>query len=461
MKTSIILNADSYKASHYLQYPEHTSVVSSYIEPRGGKFDKVLFFGLQAFLKEYLCHPITQADIDEGEQVITAHGLPFNRAGWEYILEHHDGYLPLEIEAVPEGSLIDNHNVLLQVRNTDPKCYWLTSYVETALLRSIWYPSTVATQSFHIRQVLQDNMRETCATLDKLPFMLHDFGARGATTFEASCIGGMAHLVSFQGTDTMSALMAARRYYSAEMAGYSVPAAEHSTITTWGKDGEREAYENMLRQFSKPGALVSVVSDSYDLWYAIDQIWGNDLKQAIQESGGTLVIRPDSGDPVTVVRETIQRLMGIFGYELVNGYRVLPECIRVIQGDGITYNSIQAILDSMKEAHLSADNVVFGMGGALLQKLDRDTLQWAMKASAVCVNGIWRDVYKDPVTDHGKRSKRGLLALIEDPHQGHRTIRKQDLNDRENLLRTVYRNGQLLIEHTFEAIRERALKEKN
>jgi nicotinamide phosphoribosyltransferase len=459
---NIILNVDSYKASHYLQYPAKTSEVSSYIEARGGQFKQAVFFGLQMFIKEYLSKPVTNDDIDEAKAVIEAHGLPFNEAGWRYIVEKYDGYLPIEIEALPEGYVAPVKNAMVQVINTDPNCAWLTSYVETALLRAVWYPTTVATVSWNCKQVIQRFMEETADSLEGLGFKLHDFGARGATTEEAAAIGGAANLVNFMGTDTISGILAARRYYSPkngvlDMPGFSIPAAEHSTITSWGKDNEKDAYANMLEQFSGPDKLVAVVSDSYDLWNAIENIWGDELKEKVQRSGGTLVIRPDSGDPVNIVTETIERLMQNFGYEVNDkGYRVLPSYVRVIQGDGVSLQTIEAILNAMKLRMQSAENIAFGMGGELLQKVNRDTMKFAMKASAAKVDGIWRDVFKDPITDAGKRSKKGRLAVVQDANGQVKTIRAQDLGNKENLLQVVYRNGVLLKEYDFDEVRANA-----
>ena len=453
---NLILNVDSYKASHYLQYPPGTQYVSSYVESRGGPFDASLFFGLQAFIKEYLLTPITANDIAEAESLLREHGVPFNRAGWEYILRVHRGYLPLVIEAVPEGTMIPTSNVMLQVTNTDSNCEWLTSYIETALLRAIWYPTTVATISHAVRQVIGRYLAETSDSTDSLPFKLHDFGARGVSSLESAALGGLAHLVNFHGTDTVSALIAARRYYGEHMAGFSIPAAEHSTMTAWGKDREAQAYENMLNRFAGPNQMVAVVSDSYDLWNALENIWGDRLRDRVKQNGGTVVIRPDSGDPEEVVVRTLEILMERFGYQQTHsGYRLLPDYIRVIQGDGVNLESIGAILEAMKQRGLSADNVAFGMGGALLQKLNRDTLRFAMKANAICIDNQWSDIWKDPVTDSGKRSKRGRLALIHD-HDGYATVRLEELGDRKNLLRPVYRNGELLIDDSFCQVRQRA-----
>ncbi len=454
---NIILNVDSYKASHYLQYPPHTTAISSYIEARGGKYTQAVFFGLQMFIKQYLLTPITQADIDEANLIFTAHGLPFNQAGWQHILEQHSGLLPIEIQALPEGTVIPVRNAIVQVINTDPQCAWLTSYIETALLRAIWYPTTVATVSWHCRQVIARFMAQTADNSEGLPFKLHDFGARGATSEEAAAVGGLAHLVNFQGTDTMSAIVAARRYYDADMAGFSIPAAEHSTMTCWGKDHEAAAYANMIARFAGPGKIVAVVSDSYDLWHAIDHIWGDELLAQVQSCGGTIVIRPDSGDPVEIVVTTIKRLMAKFGSSVNSkGYQVLPDCIRVIQGDGVSLSSIETILIAMEANQQSAENITFGMGGELLQKVNRDTLQFAMKASAAKVDGKWRDIFKAPVTDQGKHSKKGRLAVIRDDAGQYQTVPEQSLGNKENRLVTVFKDGRLLVDASLEAIRQQA-----
>ncbi|VUD41792.1 hypothetical protein TDB9533_00561 [Thalassocella blandensis] len=454
---NIIVNVDSYKTSHYLQYPPETTHVSSYIEARGGAFQQSIFFGLQAFIKAYLCKPITQENILEAEELFAAHGVPFNKAGWQYILDKYQGFLPIEIEALPEGTLIPVQNVMAQVTNTDPQCAWLTSYLETALLRAVWYPTTVATKSRECKKVIEKYLLETAGHSEGLEFKLHDFGARGASSAETAAIGGLAHLVNFKGTDTVAALLAARQFYRADMAGFSIPAAEHSTITAWGEENEVNAYENMLVQFSGPGKVVAVVSDSYDLWNALDNLWGKALKEKVENNGGTVVIRPDSGDPVTIVVKTVEKLMARFGCTTnALGYRVLPDYIRVIQGDGISLQSIEAILEAMKNKHLSAENVAFGMGAELLQKVNRDTLQFAMKASAIKIAGEWQDVYKDPITDQGKASKKGRLAVVKLADGGFETVRREQLADRTNQLVTVFKDGKLLTEYHFDEVRAAA-----
>jgi nicotinamide phosphoribosyltransferase len=457
---NLILNTDSYKSSHYLQYPPQAETTSFYVEARVGQaddpFPNSLFFGLQAFLKDYLSKPISSDDIDEAREVLTAHGLPFNIDGWRTILNKHGGYLPLDIQALPEGSVVPRGTALVQVHNTDPSLPWLPSYIETALLRAIWYPTTVATYSWACKQVIAEALEKSSDDpASSLPFKLHDFGARGVSSQESAGIGGLAHLVNFSGTDTVASLLTARRWYGASMAGFSIPAAEHSTITSWGRENERKAYENMLDRFGS-GPLLSIVSDSYDLNHAVSKIFGEELKDKILAMTATLVVRPDSGDPRTIVLETVKRLIDAFGATRNDkGYWVLNPKVRVIQGDGVRLQTVKDILDSLIAHEISADNVTFGMGGALLQMLNRDTLRFAMKANAIKIQGGWTDVYKSPATDPSKSSRAGRLAVIRLGHDW-KTVRIDELAQRENMLKSVWRDGHLLTDWSLADVRQQA-----
>ena len=460
---NLILNTDSYKVSMFKQYPAGTTGVYSYIESRGGRYDSTVFFGLQAFIKEYLLDPITQSDIDIADEILTAHGEPFNRAGWQYILDKHAGFLPVVIRAVPEGTVVPVRNVLATIENTDPECFWLTTWLETALLRAVWYGTTVATQSWKIKSVILDYLERTGdpTTID---FKLHDFGARGVSSLESAGIGGAAHLVNFMGTDTISGILFAREYYGAGIAGFSIPAMEHSTVTSWGREGEVDAYRNMLNQYAKPGAILAVVSDSYDIYNAASKLWGEELRQQVIDSGATVVIRPDSGDPVEVNRNLIQILDRKFGSTVnAKGFKVLNN-VRLIQGDGINELTVRSILGAFMALGYSADNIAFGMGGALLQIVDRDTQKFAMKASSACINGEWVDVVKDPITDSGKKSKAGRVTLW---RSGGDWVSAVDhprgwtdcgYGPYVNALVPVYWNGNLHNEITFDQVRANARK---
>jgi nicotinamide phosphoribosyltransferase len=454
VKRNLILATDSYKLSHWLQFPPNTTNAYYYLESRGGRFGETVFFGLQYLLMEYLRgYVFDERDIAEAEAFAAAHGEPFNAAGWRSLLNKHGGLLPVQIKAVPEGSVVPTHNVLMTVESTDPEFFWLVSWLETVLMRA-WYPITVATQSHYIKRLIRGYLGDTSDDpKGELPFKLHDFGARGVSSAESAGIGGMAHLVNFMGSDTIEGIRFANHYYSHQMAAFSIPAAEHSTITMWGRSGELNAYRNMVRQFAKPGALFAVVSDSYDLMNVVRNVWGGELKQEIQDSGATIVVRPDSGHPATVVLDVVRALdQSVGARNNLRGFKVLPKWIRVIQGDGIDYDSIREILLTLTANGYSASNIAFGMGGALLQKVDRDTQRFAFKCSEATINGERVPVFKEPKTDPGKRSKAGRLSLVK--REGKvQTVSGEQPDD---MLVPVFRNGEILREYTLDEVRKRA-----
>ena len=474
---SIILDTDSYKVSMWKQYPAGTEYVYSYIESRGGKYANTEFLGVQALAK-YLATPITQKDIDYAEKIWTMHGEPFNKEGWQYILDTHEGKLPIRIRAAKEGLVIPTKNVLCTIENTDPKCFWLTTWVETAALRAIWYPTTVGTTSWHIKQEIL-NYLEKSGDPTTIGFKLHDFGARGVSSGESAAIGGAAHLVNFMGTDTMSGVLHVIDVYGGDVCGFSIPAAEHSTITSWGRTNEVDAYRNMVKQFGGDGKIIAVVSDSYDIYKACE-MWGTELKDDVVNSGATVVIRPDSGDPVVVLPKMLRILGERFGFTTnAKGYKVLNN-VRVIWGDGINSVSLSSILRCLVDvAGWSADNIAFGMGGGLLQQLDRDTLKFAMKCSAVGVretrmkvkidpvtkqvdpNGevytelVWRDVFKDPATDPGKASKKGRVTLYAEKGAAYgKDVYYTDVeNGSADALVTYFEDGEVKFTQIFEEVR--------
>ncbi|HJU40269.1 MAG TPA: nicotinate phosphoribosyltransferase [Tahibacter sp.] len=464
---NLILNTDSYKASHWLQYPPHTQATFFYVESRGGTYERTLFFGLQAILKEYLGRPVTHAMVDEARDFFAAHGEPFNEAGWRRIVDVFGGFLPLRIRAVPEGTVVPTHHALVTIESTDGDSAWLPSYLETLLLR-LWYPVTVATQSWHLKQLIRQYLGATCDdAAAQIGFKLHDFGARGVSSAESAGLGGAAHLVNFLGTDTVSGVLTARAYYHEPMAAFSIPAAEHSTITSWGREREVDAYRNMLARFARPGAIVAVVSDSYDVYHAISEHWGKTLRDDVIASGATLVVRPDSGEPVDVVHRCLVLLDAAFGHTVnAKGYKVLQH-VRLIQGDGVNPTSIRAILERITKDGFSAENIAFGMGGALLQGINRDTQKFALKCSAAKVDGRWIDVFKAPATDPGKQSKRGRLVLLRHREFGSwRTVAVPDEIERvddyvpdagwEHAMVTVWENRKLVKDWTFAQVRERS-----
>jgi len=453
-----ILDTDSYKASHWLQYPPRTTNVFSYIESRGGKHPETVFFGLQYIMKRNLETPITEADVAEAEEFFAKHGEPFNAEGFRHIVQDHDGLFQVRIRAVPEGSVVPVSNCLCSVENTCPECFWVTSWIETMLLR-VWYPITVATESRAIKKIIRDSLLRTADDADaELPFKLHDFGARGVSSRESASIGGAAHLVNFMGSDTVVGVALCNDYYKSDMAAFSVPAAEHSTITAWGKEREADAYRHVFRTFAQPGKIVSIVSDSYDIFNACEHIYGETLKREIVESGATLVVRPDSGDPPTVVLKCLEILGGKFGTTINSkGFKVLNN-VRILQGDGVDAESITAILSLAEQNKFSASNIVFGMGGALLQKHHRDTQKFAMKCSFIVADGKPVDVFKAPVTDPGKKSKRGRLDLVRNAQGQYETVvLDAGMQAHPNsVLKTVFLNGKVVKEYTLDEVRANA-----
>lgn len=454
MARSILQYSDSYKPSMHCQYPEKVTEVHSYVESRpGGKFDEVVVAGVQAFIKEWLLTPITKQDIDEMEDLLTPHfgGYKgaFDRSVFDHVVNKHGGFLPLEISSLPEGLVVPTGIPLVTVKNTDPLIPSITTYIEPALLPAIWYPSTVATISYRIRTLIQEYMENTCDNLDGLPFKLHDFGVRGATSFESAAIGGTAHLMSFMGTDNIPALLHAKKYYQHFCAGYSIPAMEHSTVTSWGRLLESSAYKNHILKHKDAG-MVACVMDSYDQGSALTNILGSELRQDIIDSGVIVVARLDSGDPATQVLDALKRLDDTFGSTINSkGFKVLNN-VRVMQGDGVDEDSIRAILSKMYWAKYSVDNIAFGMGGALLQHCDRDWGRWAMKCSEITFeDGTTRGVAKDPITDPGKRSKMGKFRV----YRNEKGYAYEVLNPMPNLLQPVYRNGELLRDVNLEEIR--------
>ena len=466
-KYNLLLDTDSYKECHWNQYPEGTEVIYSYFESRqGADYDETVFFGLQYLIKKYLIGVVvTQEKIDEARVLLSNHfGSPdmFNLEGWEYILKEHGGKLPIKIKAVPEGTRVGVSNVLMTVENTDPKCFWLTNFLETMLSR-VWYPCTVATRSRYIRDIIEEAFETTGANPASVPFMLHDFGSRGVSSHESAGLGGMAHLVNFLGTDTIHAMQYALRYYNAnpEVVGFSVPATEHSVMTIKGRQGEMKVFERLLKKY--PTGILSVVSDSYDIDNFISN-YASVYKDEILAREGKVVFRPDSGGPVSMVLNVLDRLEEVFG-SIRNeaGFKNPNKKVGVIFGDGLEADTIASILRALVQNEWSTDSCIFGCGGGLLQKVNRDTQRFAFKCSAAKINGEWRDVYKDPKTGNKsdqffKASKKGRLVLVK-TSVGYQTLQRDKLpHPVGDQLEPVFINGDLVREYSLGEIRERSVK---
>lgn len=474
-ENNFILLTDSYKLTHWKQYPEGTTKIYSYLESRGGEFESTLFFGLQYYLIKYLKNvQITMTNIDEAEYLSGIHfgtTANFNRQGWEHIAKNLNGKLPIRIKAVKEGTLVPVSNILMSIENTDDKCFWLTNVIETLLMK-LWYPITIASNSFYCKKMIKSCLEESGGVTEGLLFKLHDFGYRGVSSEETAGIGGMAHLVNFMGTDTIKGIIYANNYYNSGICGFSVPASEHSVACSFGKYLEDEYFLNMLKTY--PSGVVSIVSDTYDVFNFVNTM-SNNFKQAILERNGCVVFRPDSGDPIIVLSELIDILWNCFGGTIENEFKLLDSHVRLIQGDGIDRKTLLNIMKMLIGKGYSIDNIVFGSGGGLLQKFDRDTNKFAIKASygerisnedmssqgGSYIGEVYGfSISKDPITSKGKRSKAGILKLIRTTDDGSfKTISSADMTKKmfdsyEDELELVYENGEILRFQNFDEIRK-------
>ncbi len=466
IENNICLLTDSYKVTHHYFYPKGTQKIYSYLESRvGAEFNKTIFYGLQYIIKKYLeGQVVTEEKINQADDLIANHigeGI-FNRAGWEYILDEHDGRLPIEIKAVGEGTPVDVSNVLMTVENTDNKSYWLPNYLESLLLQ-VWYPSTVATLSAEVRKLANFYLEVTGSVKDNLDFMLHDFGYRGATSTESAMLCGSAHLLSFSGTDTIPALTIPENYYNdSNLYGFSVQATEHSVMTSLGPEGEIDQILNVIEK-AKDGVL-SIVIDSYNYRNFLTEAGrsGGELNEAILNfldgEGNKVVFRPDSGEPVSTTIDCLNLLSDGFGSHLTSrGYKVFDLNIGLLWGDGLNYQKIRDILFAMKSGGWAAENIIFGMGGGLHSSVTRDTQRNAFKCSAQLRNNEWFDIFKNPL-DSSKKSKTGRFKLIKDG-KSFKTVSIDE--EGEDCLQTVFKNGKLLIDDKFEDIKSRALNYSN
>lgn len=432
---AVLMETDAYKLDHRRQYPDGTEFVYSNLTARGSRVEGVnwtVFFGLQAYIRDLVdrWEQFFTADIDEvakayEERVTDVLGP--NDIGSDHIRELH-AYkrLPLRFRALPEGTVVPIGVPYLTVENTDPRFFWLTNYIETDMSAALWQPITSATTAWHNRTLL--DARATASGVDTaaVDWQGHDFSARGMAGMEAAAASGAAHLLSFTGTDSMASLDWIDRFYPGSpegtVIGGSVPATEHSVMTAGGPEGEKETFERLLGLY--PSGIVSTVSDSFDLWQVIDTFLPQ-LKGKIMKRDGKLVIRPDSGDPELILcgdpdapestperTGVVNALAGVFGTTTnAAGYKELDSHIGTIYGDSITYDRADSITANlMKQGYVSTSSV-FGFGSYTYQFVTRDTFSIAVKATWVQVNGVGRDIFKDPKTGAGKRSAKGRLSV--------------------------------------------------
>jgi nicotinamide phosphoribosyltransferase len=508
-----LLESDAYKVDHRRQYPAGTTRVYSNFTNRGSRIpgvEKVVHFGLQAFLQQYCIEafaPFFAADEDdvarEYEEAITSILGP-NQVGSDHIRAlHRLGYLPLRFAAVPEGTLVPLRVPSFTVENTLPEFFWLTNFIETVLSASVWHPSTTATIAHQYREILERFARLTGADPAGIDFQLHDFSYRGQTGTHAAAASAAGHLLSFKGSDTLAALDWARRYYAGDngMILGSVPATEHSVMCAGGQDDELGTYSRLLDVY--PSGIVSIVSDTWDLWSVLTEILPQ-LRDRILARDGKVVIRPDSGDPVDIlcgdidVRDepaptddahaydewaatsrganasyyqhekaagrlspanigVVELLWDQFGGTVNEaGYKVLDSHIGAIYGDSITTERAERILERLAAKGFASSNVVFGVGSYSYQYVTRDTFGSAMKATWVEIDGVGRDIQKSPITDNGlKKSATGRLAVERSPFSGDLVLVQQAEPWEEKLseLQPVWEDGKFLRYQSFADVR--------
>ena len=436
-----LLNTDFYKVGHVFQYPPGTELVYSNLTCRSSRVPGVehtVFFGAQYFVQKVLLDGFadffrmsTTRAVQEYTDIINPSIGPLPST--DHIVDlHRLGYLPLKIKALPEGSLVPLRVPMLTIHNKHPAFAWLTNYVETMLSNTMWLPITSATIAREYRKIISHYAQTTATPAGFVDYMAHDFSCRGMSSADSAIASGMAHLTSFRGTDTVAANWGLQRYYSAapEDFGNSVPATEHSVMCAGGMDNELETFRRLIEDVY-PNGIVSIVSDTWDLFGGVIARILPALKNRILARNGKVVIRPDSGDPVNIIcgdpdapagslerKGVVECLYDIFGgTPTAAGYIMLDPHIGAIYGDSITLQRAQSILSRLHSKGFAAGNVVFGIGSYTYQYVTRDTFGMAIKSTAVKINGEYHQIYKRPKTDDGaKNSARGFLRV--EPHGG-------------------------------------------
>lgn len=479
---------DGYKADHRRQYPDNTELVVANLTARKSRIpeiDKIVFFGLQYFIKEYLQKEWDEEFFTQPKGLIISkykrrieHYLGKDAITYDHIEALHDlGYLPIEILAVSEGELVPIGVPSMVIMNTKPEFFWLTNFLETILSCCIWQSITSATLAFEYRKLLTKYAKKTVGNDSFVPFQGHDFSMRGMSSLESACMSGAGHLLSFVGTDTIPTIDYLEEYYNAncetELIGCSVPATEHSVMCMGGKDDEIGTFEHLLSLY--PKGIVSVVSDTWDFWKVITEFLPQ-LKDKIMARDGKLVIRPDSGDPVDIIcgihpldlnnthteperKGLIECLWETFGGTYSpQGFRVLDSHIGAIYGDSITLTRAKEICERLEKKGFASTNIVLGIGSYTYQYNTRDTFGFAVKTTYGKVNGEERELFKEPKTDNGmKKSAKGLTAVCRYDN----ILFLKDQATWEELrnceLKTVFKDGKLLVDHKLSDIRARLL----
>lgn len=498
MSKEAILLTDGYKLDHRRQYPVNTRAVYSNWTPRSCYYfpeanEGAVVFGIQYFIKEYLMKRFTEGFFnkpkDEAVSEFSRRVNTFlgkgNQVGNSHIAALHDlGYLPIEIKALPEGSICPIRVPALTFINTHPDFFWLTNYFETLISTTLWLPMTSATSARLYKKELMRHAEKTGFNDVNINFLIHDFSMRGMAGVEAAIMSGMAHMTSFCGSETIPAIAGLEEYYNAdaekELIAATIPATEHSVMCAGGKEDEFETFKRLITDVY-PEGFVSIVSDTWDFWKVMTEYLPK-LKEDILARDGRLVIRPDSGDPVHIIAgykhedfETWQEqtevqnrmsstaewvgayqvLWDIFGGTVnEKGYKELNPKVGIIYGDSITLERQKEIYKRLEERGFAATNLVLGVGSYTYQYKSRDSLGFAMKATWCQVGDEEREIFKDPKTDNGtKKSLKGLIAVHEEygKYVAEDKVSKED--EKLGCLNTVYKDGKLVKDWTLSEIR--------
>lgn len=482
-----MLMCDFYKLAHREMYPKGTEVVYSTWTPRASRMpgiNEVVVFGLQAFIQEYLINffdtEFFNADkrtvCQEYKDVVSATlGTPDPDTSHIEALWYL-GYLPLEIKALPEGSVVPLRTPVMTIKNTHPDFFWLTNYIETLASAQLWKASTSATIARQYRLLFNEYAKLTGGDSDFVKFQGHDFSMRGMSCVESAVLSGMGHLLSFVGTDTIPAIQGAAYYYNAdlssELVGTSIPASEHSVQCAYGND--MEYLRNMI-SVVHPNGYVSIVSDGYDFWDVVGRILPALKNEIMSRSGGPIgdkvVIRPDSGDPVLIVcgdpeaddplvrAGAVEALWNTFGGTInAQGYKQLDPHIGLIYGDAITLTRAEEILKRLADKGFASTNVVFGIGSYTYQYNTRDTFGYALKSTMCVINGEEVPIFKDPKTDDGiKKSQKGIVKVYETSTGGYSWcdgLYMRDYDNKDDAMKAVFRNSCIYNDITFENVRK-------
>lgn len=466
-----IFDVDSYKISHSAVYRDDASWMMSYFESRGGEFIATQFSGMQILLLEHFSRVLTHSQVDKFKAFAESHGEPFPEKMFRRIVDVYKGKYPIIIKSVDEGTIVPTGNVLMTIETSvdDPQIMSIVSYFETKLM-SLWYPTTVATLSYEIKKVCMKALAQTTNNpWDFIDFAVNDFGSRGTTDLNASIFAGVGHLQNFMGSDNIPSVLASMEAYNIDdvedmpVTGFSVVATEHSIMSSEGRDGEEKVFKSLIDIYGDNRDIIACVADTFDIDNFCNKIL-LDNKEQILSMKARLVVRPDSGEPVEMVCRVLSMLENVFGvYYNDKGFKVLHDKVRVIQSDGVNLESISEIYKTIINLGWSAENIIFGIGGALVQKVNRDTQKFAIKCSSMYFNGKYNDVFKAPKTASFKKSKAGRLALLkvdgklitttyEEWAKTYQNVSKQELTIR-------YMDGELHNMTNFADVRERANSE--